>query len=50
MDHQQTGVGFKWNSKVQVFGIADSGTILEHRVTILSGQKGVTQHSPFVFI
>lgn len=47
MDHQQPGVGFRWNRKVQVFRTADSGTILEHRITILSGQKSVTQHGPF---
>lgn len=47
LDHQQPGAGFKWNWKVQVFRTANSGTILKHRVTILSGQKGITQNSPF---
>lgn len=46
-DHQQPGVGYKWNRKVQVFQTADSGTVLEHRVTILSGQNSVTRHDPF---
>lgn len=47
LDHQQPGVGFRWNRKIQVFQTADSGTIVEHRVNILSGQKSVTQHSLF---